>query len=437
MITRHAPSTPAVPAAAAAHDKEQDFAHRIVEFADFDVCCKFFREKAVAFDVPNEAGWSLLMRICACVPNRTNVLHLAAMSSNSQVMQELVATAERRAKLQAVVDLPNINGDTPLMMASVAKNADAARLLLSELSANASFGNANGMTALMCAARLGDPSAPNSEHHVAASDEIVRLLLASGVHANATELAAGNSALHFAVLSHNTLGVQALTERSVDADVLLRNKAGLTAIDLAKRVGASAEIVACLKRKLAELESAAAEKQRALENDLLQEDETTAAAPKRTTSSKSRRSKSKAKKALAKDRSVEKMAADSEAVAADVAAKKNRELEQAEAAGTSLSPSHGSVSYHALNAVFHRTFPLAEELDIPVEAFVIASSSTDIELQPSDGGLSISQLEALQEAHLRAYHYLNEKKMELARVLEAQRLEAHFALQSEILSLDK
>lgn len=69
------------------------------------------------------------------------------------------------------------------------------------------------------------------------------------------------------------------------------------------------------------------------------------------------------------------------------------------------------MSYHKLNAIFHRTFPMADELDIPVESFVIASSSTDIELQPSDDGLSISQLEALQEAHLKAYHYLNEKKV--------------------------
>lgn len=70
-----------------------------------------------------------------------------------------------------------------------------------------------------------------------------------------------------------------------------------------------------------------------------------------------------------------------------------------------------SVSYHKLNAIFHRTFPMADELDIAVESFVIASSSTDTEeLQPADG-LSISQVEVLQEAHLKAYHYLNEKKV--------------------------
>lgn len=57
---------PAAASAAAAAAKAQEFAHRIVEFADFDACCKFFREKAVDFDTPTDAGWSLLMRICAC-----------------------------------------------------------------------------------------------------------------------------------------------------------------------------------------------------------------------------------------------------------------------------------------------------------------------------------------------------------------------------------
>lgn len=46
--------------------KAQAFAHRIVEFADFDACCKFFKEKNVDFNKPTDAGWSLLMRICAC-----------------------------------------------------------------------------------------------------------------------------------------------------------------------------------------------------------------------------------------------------------------------------------------------------------------------------------------------------------------------------------
>lgn len=76
MATRRAPvdppamtlTTPAPPlnddALAAA--KAQEFAHRIVEFADFGACRKFFIEKAVDFNKSNDAGWSLLMRICAC-----------------------------------------------------------------------------------------------------------------------------------------------------------------------------------------------------------------------------------------------------------------------------------------------------------------------------------------------------------------------------------
>lgn len=46
--------------------KAQGFAHRLVEFADVETCCKFFKEKAVDFDQPNSTGWSILMSVCAC-----------------------------------------------------------------------------------------------------------------------------------------------------------------------------------------------------------------------------------------------------------------------------------------------------------------------------------------------------------------------------------
>ncbi|KAJ8576409.1 hypothetical protein ON010_g2801 [Phytophthora cinnamomi] len=93
-----------------------------------------------------------------------------------------------------------------------------------------------------------------------------------------------------------------------------------------------------------------------------------------------------------------------------------------------------SISYEQLNGSFQRTFPVAAELEIGVEKFLIASSVSDRELEPNDS-LSISQVEALQEAHWQAYHYLNEKKIELTRVLEAQRVEAQFALQQELMQM--
>lgn len=93
-----------------------------------------------------------------------------------------------------------------------------------------------------------------------------------------------------------------------------------------------------------------------------------------------------------------------------------------------------AIPYGALNGSFHRTFPVAAELEIDVDKFLIASSASDRELEPN-GSLSISQVEALQEAHWQAYHYLNEKKIELTRVLEAQRVEAQFALQQELMQM--
>lgn len=114
-----------------------------------------------------------------------------------------------------------------------------------------------------------------------------------------------------------------------------------------------------------------------------------------------------------------------------------------------------NASYDMINRSFHRTFPVAAELEIDVEKFLIASSVSDRELEPNNS-LSISQVEVLQESHWQAYHYLNEKKVrddiiecaftlyphyvysfsdlqiELTRILEAQRVQAQFDLQQEL-----
>lgn len=72
-------------------------------------------------------------------------------------------------------------------------------------------------------------------------------------------------------------------------------------------------------------------------------------------------------------------------------------------------------SYEQLNAAFHHAFPMAGELELGVETFLIGSNAADRDLQPDDG-LSISQVEVLQEAHWQAYHFLNEKKVRSIRL---------------------
>lgn len=71
-------------------------------------------------------------------------------------------------------------------------------------------------------------------------------------------------------------------------------------------------------------------------------------------------------------------------------------------------------SYDQLNQRFHRMFPMAAEIEIGVEHFILSSASNatvrDDAFDSADG-LSISQVEVLQEAHLQAYHYLTEKKV--------------------------
>lgn len=160
---------------------------------------------------------------------------------------------------------------TALMMACVAKHVDAVRVLLTDLQANASYGNANGMTALMCAARLSlDPTQEDPEVLMAASSAILRLLLAcEGIHVNTSELAAGNTALHFAVLSHNVQGVEALTAEG-DIDGTIKNKAGLTPIDLGIKIHASRELMEPLLRKSIDADLKAVERSHELEKELMQ-----------------------------------------------------------------------------------------------------------------------------------------------------------------------
>ncbi|KAE9034081.1 hypothetical protein PR003_g8780 [Phytophthora rubi] len=558
---------------AATADKSQVFAHRLVEFADYDKCVKFFTERGVAFNRSNDMGWSILMSVCACGrddlvgfvadrttavdcatnTNRTTVLHLTAMSKNTRVMQELVATAERKLKLRKIVEQANAHGDTALMMACVAKNVTAVQLLL-ELGASMSAVNASGLNALMCAARVGAdprPGAPSVDEMMERSAAIVEVLLAHGADVNAIEKAGGNTALHLAVLSENLAAVQALISNAPDLDITVRNEAENTALDVSKRISgvASAQMEDLLSLKWSQYEKVAAQASAQVERELidlvLKEDEGAADRKKPVAAKSGKRKTKKMKNKVDASKSVSKgsqsgssetnepsesnrehvnVGARSANEAAEqtpgviseiheedegnwqsVLPKKSRRKElpdektlrginrtqhkpsanktvkknprtptRRDAAprqttqkvlapstehkapwaiqttsgpkpSESVSPRSqvtsdedevvsSSISYELLNESFRRTFPVAAELEIEVEKFLIASSVSDRELEPNDS-LSISQVEALQEAHWQAYHYLNEKKIELTRVLEAQRVEAQFALHHELMQM--
>ncbi|RLN91169.1 hypothetical protein BBJ28_00012040 [Nothophytophthora sp. Chile5] len=481
-------------AMADAAEKAQAFAHRLVEFADHDACLKFFSERSVDFDRPNDMGWSVLMSVCACA----------------------------------------------LMMACVAKNATAVQALLLELHASVAAVNMNGMTALMCAARASDdprPGAPSHEELMARSAEIVSLLLSHGAEVSAVESAGGNTALHLAVLTKNEDAVKCLLASGSDIDLNWRNLAGNTAMDLSNRSSGvvSATIGELLSVKLAQREEAAVQQSEQVERELaalaMKEDEDAAerkvngkAGSKKTKKSKKKAKKTpgKAKKAPNGDAEVmqeRNEAAVVESRKASIGEKTSTPAKQqakephhriststrsakkspvpasrpasmpipsvaspsafqsadsrptmtwvteakhdapevprsAAVAPFSASPrsqqdtedeadvAASTAAYDQLNTSFQRTFPVAAELEIGVEKFLIASSVSDRELEPTDS-LSMSQIEALQEAHWQAYHYLNEKKVgrfigpciELTRVLEAQRVEAQFALQQELMQM--
>uniref|UniRef100_A0AAV1UIY9 Uncharacterized protein n=1 Tax=Peronospora matthiolae TaxID=2874970 RepID=A0AAV1UIY9_9STRA len=551
--------------------KAQAFAHRVVEFAGYAQCVKFFLEKDIEFDRPNDSGWTVLMSVCACghddlvglcmdrttaldcatTTNRTTVLHLSAMSKNTQVIEALAATPERKQKLQKIMDQANVHGDTALMMACVAKNVRAVELLL-EMGASVSIVNSSGLTALMCAARVGnDPrsGAANVEKRMEQSARIVDILLAHKADANVVEKVEGNTALHLAVRSTNSSAVESLLANARDLDIAVRNKAKDTALDLCKRMSgpASVQMEVLLSEKWTQHEKAAAERSAEMEQELLCL-ALADAAGESTAVVQSRRKKNKTKaksftsilssvsataqeledcpsrvmrespplETASKETALQLHSArvdesfgDDDGTWQCVATKKSRRKETVNGKTEATPPMHQSksrphnsiptdltstknlqtflefttvpveqassdhtgvpvitstvekaslasqpasrttkastaasedasqeststISYEMMNRSFHRTFPVAAELEINVEKFLIASSISDHELEPN-GSLSISQVEALQESHWQAYHYLNEKKIELTRVLEAQRVEAQFALQHELM----
>ncbi|CAI5722068.1 unnamed protein product [Hyaloperonospora brassicae] len=568
-------------------EKAQAFAHRVVEFADYEQCVKFFLEKDIDFDRSNDMGWTVLMSVCACgrddlvglcvdrttaldsatTTNRTTVLHLSAMSKNVRVIEALAATRERKHKLQQVIDQTNAHGDTALMMACVAKNVRAVQLLV-EMGANTSAANASGMTALMCAARIGNdprPGVATAEERMEHSARILDVLLATGADVNVVEKAEGNTALHLAVLSANLHAVESLTARARGLDLTVRNRAKQTALDVCKRMSGvtSARIEDRLRDKWAQHEQAAAQLSVEMERELLlclavgpptgepNHKPTSVAQPRRkhdkktaengealtsalssasasasapelddglasvsttepsgpdtasaevglqlhlvrvdedvhdaesswhsVVTKKSRRKDTVRGKAEAKPMRESKTLprkplpatakhlqplAESDRVPAEQTSSDHTEVpistkpvpqaslsSQPRVPRTTKTPtsaierrhvtsklddselSTSSISYDVMNTSFHRTFPVTAELEINVEKFLIASSTSDRELEPT-GSLSISQVEALQESHWQAYHYLNEKKIELTRVLEAQRVEARFALQHELM----
>ncbi|KAG6595790.1 Homeobox protein Wariai [Phytophthora cinnamomi] len=466
---------------AAAADKAQAFAHRLVEFADYDKCVQFFTERGVDFDRPNDMGWSVLMSVCACGrddlvgfvvdrtaavdcatnTNRTTVLHLTAMSKNTRVMEELVATPERNQKLRGIVEQANAHGDSALMMACVAKNVTAVQLLLG-LGASMSAVNASGLNALMCAARVGAdprPGAPSVNEMMERSAAIVKILLAHGADVNAVEKSGGNTALHLAVLSENLAAMDALISNAPELDISLRNEAHNTAIDLSKRISGvtSAQMEDLLSLKWAhgyddgDWKNVLPKKSRRKESPsgsaktVRSVNRTQRKPSTNKTVKKSSHTPSKLD-ATAPQSTQNEGTASSKSILAPSTERKNpwanqptSRPEKPASPRSQMSSDDDeavstSISYEQLNGSFQRTFPVAAELEIGVEKFLIASSVSDRELEPNDS-LSISQVEALQEAHWQAYHYLNEKKIELTRVLEAQRVEAQFALQQELMQM--
>ncbi|GLE06208.1 hypothetical protein PINS_up015450 [Pythium insidiosum] len=504
--------------------KTQEFAHRVVEFADTKACVKYFHEKAVDFDHCNAAGWTLLMTVCAharadlvgyvldqtanvtaaTTPNGTTVLHLAAMCPEPEVIKEMVATQERIAKLQAIADTPNRNGDTPLMMACVAKNQEAAAALVQTLCADVSLANIAGLTPLMCAARLSDEREGTPRR--AESEAIVRLLLNAGAAVNVVDHSGQQTALHFALLTNNAAVVGHLLEVE-ELDVTLRNKAGHTALALARQLKIESSLIERLEKQWHAMELAAQRrgedkskkkkkhskhnKHKSVVESASEEVQSSIPVSRFEeivdTDDQSAVGTSPVDDTLTVEQVIEPAAVDAQAemepsdgwreavtrrqkkAPATAASMHQRQRQQTRKPPTASpmppseptprvqaplrstpvtlsppaplttesqslpSPRGSPLTYEDLAAAFHRMFPVAADVDIPVEGFVAGASTDGADLL---AGLSISQLEVLQEAHLRAYHYLNERRMEMIRALEAERVAAQLEVYRQVLEME-
>ncbi|KAL0592668.1 hypothetical protein ABG067_000233 [Albugo candida] len=361
-------------------------------------------------------------------------------------------------------------------MACVAKNLDACVILWS-LGADCSLKNKNGMTALMCAARVQD----SNDQHSAVSVSIVKGLLerleAEDIHC--VDVLKRNTALHIAVQSGNKGGVKELV-KAPGKSLHVYNMDGYTAYALAQHIKASEEVIQILcehsEMKLAPLDLSEAEcvlqskkkdgkrksktKRKQLknrkDNAQIQKDdpfpyvnhsESVLAAVEKC--NQEPRMPVECQEAIGLiDSGFTDVKDGSDYIYDHVLAaveKCNQEprmpVECQEAIGlidsgfTDVKDGSDYI-YDQLNAFFHYLNPLAQEIAVNVDAFVVScprpilpEPDLDRNIEEILSSLSISQIETLENAHLSAYNALNERKQLKMRVLEAQRVEEKLALQ--------
>ncbi|KAF0739662.1 hypothetical protein Ae201684P_014944 [Aphanomyces euteiches] len=379
----------------------QSAAHRLLTSGDDEACRKFFLEKKVNYDLPNEQGCTLLITACAfdrsglldelvhsttnitaaTYGNGNNVLHFAALSTHPDVMR--VVLEADPARLEPLINVGNANGDTPLMVACTAKYVAGVAALLDH-GADVMAANQSYVTALMCASRI------ETSDEMAVSVLIIELLLSVKELTPECLSAAnssGNTALHIAVQSGNSLGVRSLLQAKCDCRS--RNQAGQIPLELARSLG-NKEITSLLDEAWTALELEAELKSQELLFPV----------------SKSKKKKSKKK---TKARASEEIPQETSSPV-DVAVDPNES---------------GCTVCTTATAALHQTFPLFEDMGIQLTNFALADLNS----------LSMSQLELLQEAYMKAVQVIGDKKVEMARRLEAERVEAQYELEQQILNL--
>lgn len=174
---------------------------------------------------------------CTVSASRNTALHISSANGSMQATRVLLDEGG------VDPDVPNCNGDTPLMFSIMKRNLGIASLLLHR-GASVAQQNASGLTAMSCAASNGDEAALDLLlRHPAREQEMGKLRTSDFID---LKDAHGRNLLHFACEGGSVGCVRLLLD--VGSSATQRNNAGETPYSIATK-GKMNEIVRLLEEK--------------------------------------------------------------------------------------------------------------------------------------------------------------------------------------------
>ncbi|OQS05183.1 hypothetical protein THRCLA_02644 [Thraustotheca clavata] len=398
----------------------QTLAHRLMTFAADSAILKYLNEQKIDYDLPNEHGSTLLMTavafdrielielivsktkniLAATHDNTNNVLHFAAISQHPSMMKILLTVCN--SKLMPLINSTNTQGDTPLMVACSSKQKDNVMTLL-EQGVDIEKCNYNGTTALMHAACVDEENDTTQD----ISNVIVQLLLKYGLSDSCLNQvnSLGQSALHLAVQGRNTNVIFALLKAGINIGI--RNTFGFTALEVAEAAPYyDANALAALQEAWDKLESQKEEQLDSIIDDIPIATQTQTKKKSKKTSKKQSKNSIQPNTLITQKitqpiepesiAEVPKSISITPEVISIEEPVQNLTIEPSKVPSTKsplTSEADECTQCTILQDILYKEYPLFEDMELNVSNYLLH----DLE------HLSMSQLEILQEAHMRAY----------------------------------